>query len=102
MKSKINKEFLIMVLLLVVIVATIALLFYDYFPLSKDKIKPIEYRADERVMSTIEEIKKNSTLINDEENKLLKTYTALKSELTTNSGEEYEIGKQDPFADVTE
>ena len=102
MRSKINKEFLIMILLLVVIVATIALLFYDYFPLSKDRIKTIEYRADERVISTIEEIKKNSTLINNEENKLLKTYTVDKAELTANSGEEYEIGKQNPFGDDTE
>lgn len=103
MNSKVAKELLIIVLLVAVIVFTIIILFYDCLPFSEDRVKSIEYQADERVKTTIEEVKEKSTISAEESDKILKTYNVDKADLTAYNGEEvYEAGKKDPFAEVSE
>lgn len=102
MNSKVAKELLIIVLLFAVILFTISILFYDCLPFSEDRVKSIEYQADEKVKATIEEVKEKSTITAEESNKSLKTYSVDKADLTAYSGEDYEAGKKDPFAEVSE
>lgn len=102
MNNKLLKELLIALLLVAVIIFTISILFYDCFPFSEDRVKSIEYKADEKVKATITEIEKKSTISEDEKNKSLKTYTVDKADLTAYLGEEVEAGKKDPFAEVSE
>lgn len=102
MTNKLAKELLIIVLLFAVLIFTISILFYDCFPFSEDRVKSIEYQADEKVKATMSEVEEKSVISEDELNKTLKTYTVDKADLTVYSGEEVEAGKKDPFAEVSE
>ncbi len=102
MTNKLAKELLIIVLLFAVLIFTISILFYDCFPFSEDRVKSIEYQADEKVKATMSEVEEKSVISEDEPNKTLKTYTVDKADLTVYSGEEVEAGKKDPFAEVSE
>lgn len=102
MTNKLAKELLIIVLLFAVLIFTISILFYDCFPFSEDRVKSIEYQADEKVKATMSEVEEKSIISEDEPNKALKTYTVDKADLTVYSGEEVEAGKKDPFAEVSE
>lgn len=102
MKSRFTKELLIIVLLFSVIMFTISILFYDCFPFSEDRVKSIEYQADEKVKSTIAEVKEKSAVSTEDVGKTLKTYSVDKADLTAYSGEEYEAGKKNPFAEDSE
>lgn len=98
MSNKLAKELLIIALLILVIVFTVCILFYDCLPFSDDRIESIEYEADEKVTATIEEIKEKSV----SDDNTLKSYSVDKADLTTYNEEEYESGKKDPFAEVSE
>lgn len=102
MTNKLAKELLIIVLLFAVLIFTISILFYDCLPFSEDRVKSIEYQADEKVKATMSEVEEKSIISEDEPNKTLKTYTVDKADLTVYSGEEVEAGKKDPFAEVSE
>lgn len=102
MKKNIAKELLIIVLLFSVIFFTVVILFYDCFPFSDDRIKSIEYQADEKIKNTIEEVEEKSTVVTEESsNTVLKTYSVDKADLTAYNGEEYETGKQNPFEETS-
>ncbi len=102
MNSKLAKELLIIVLLFSVLIFTVSILFYDCLPFSEDRVKSIEYEADEKVKSTMAEVEEKSIVSEDEPNKTLKTYTVDKADLTVYSGEQVESGKKDPFSEVSE
>lgn len=102
MKSRFSKEILISLLLFSIILFTIYVLFYDCLPFSEDRVKSIEYQADEKVKETIAEVKQKSTATEEDASKVLKTYNVDKADLTANTGEDYEAGKKNPFAEVSE
>lgn len=102
MDSRFTKELLIIVLLFSVIIFTVSILFYDCFPFSEDRVKSIEYQADEKIKSTIAEVKEKSAISTEDTSKILKSYSVDKADLTVYNGEEYEAGKKNPFAEVSE
>lgn len=102
MNSRFTKELLIIVLLFSVIIFTVSILFYDCFPFSEDRVKSIEYQADEKIKSTIAEVKEKSAINTEDSNKILKTYTVDKADLTIYNKEEYDAGKKNPFSEVSE
>ena len=99
MKNLNKKELLIILLLFISIVFTVVCLLYDYFPLKEDRVKPVEYTADESVARVLAEIKENAEeIVTDDENNSIKKFTVEKAELKSTSNEEYETGKQNPFS----
>lgn len=102
MNIEFAKQLLIVISLFLIILFTISMLFYDCLPFSEDRVKSIEYQADEKVKAIIGEVESKSVIADDEENKILVTYEVDKAELTTRNGAEYEAGKKDPFAEVSD
>lgn len=103
MNIEVAKQLLIILSLFLIILFTISMLFYDCFPFSEDRVKSIEYQADEKVKTIVGEVESKS-ITNDEtkQNEILKTYEVDKSDLIINTGEEYEAGKKKPFSEVSE
>ena len=102
MSNKLAKELLIVVLLFSALIFTVSILFYDCLPFSEERVNSIEYQADEKVKTTMAEVEQKSMISEDEPNKILKTYTVDKADLTVYSGEQVDAGKKDPFAEVSE
>lgn len=99
MKPEIAKQLLVLLALFIIVLFTVGMLFYDCFPFSEDRVKSIEYQADEKVKTIVGEVESKSVVA---ENEVLKTYEVDKSDLVTNAGEEYEAGKKDPFSKDSE
>lgn len=102
MNKKIIKEVFIMILLVLVILFVIGILFYDVIPLKED-ITSVEYKPDEAVLKTVEEIQGNTNQVTSNEDALLKSYSIDKEDLTIYANQKsYESGKKDPFAEYSE
>ena len=106
---KVVKEVFISVLLLMVIIFTLGILFYDSMPNNKSNPTSITYTADATVTSTIQEISADTTTSNTigtstEEDSMdigsiIASYSIGSSELSTYAARNtYSSGKVDPFA----
>ena len=105
MGSKISKEIFIIVLLLIVVLFTIWILFYEFMPSNDEKLSSIEYLQSDDVKATLAEIQANTGVdsSNDNTNSLLKSYSINKDDLSGYQSENYyESGKKDPFAEYSE
>ena len=107
------KEIFIGVLLLMVVVFTLGILFYDSMPNNKATSTSITYTADSKVTTTIQQIaeeKANSEATDDSSNSsgldigsVLASYSIGSTDLSEfASRKTYESGKVDPFADYQE
>lgn len=102
MKNKFLKEGIILILLLVVILFTIGMLFYDFWP-TKSDFEELKY-IDESVL--VDE-NLNDSYINfdntSSEESLVKSYTIDKNSLNVYEKENsYKSGKKDPFSEVSD
>lgn len=103
MNVELAKQLLVLLALFLIILFTVSMLFYDCFPFSQDRVKSVEYQADEKVKAIVGEVESKSVVADiSEENEVLRTYEVDKSDLTIKAGEEYEAGKKDPFSEVSE
>lgn len=103
MNNKILRETLIIVLLLIVIMFTMGILFYDSTPASNEKIISVKYETDQSVNEVIAEIKENSAVQSEESSSLLKSYSVNANDLNFYASDNsYESGKKDPFAENSE
>ena len=107
------KEIFIGVLLLMVVVFTLGILFYDSMPNNKATSTSITYTADSKVTTTIQQIaeeKANSEATDDSSNSsgldigsVLASYSIGSTDLSEYASRKtYESGKVDPFADYQE
>ena len=107
------KEIFIGVLLLMVVVFTLGILFYDSMPNNKATSTSITYTADSKVTATIQQIteeKANSAESSDSSDSsgldigsVLASYSIGSTDLSEwESRKTYESGKVDPFADYQE
>lgn len=106
MNKKIVKEAIIIILLLIVIVFAMGILFYDSITENADVIADADYETSETVNDVLKEIEENSGENNIKEstsNSLLKSYSINAEDLSNYaSGNYYESGKKDPFAESAE
>lgn len=106
MNKKIVKEAIIIILLLIVIVFAMGILFYDSITENADVIANADYETSETVNDVLKEIEENSGENNIKEstsNSLLKSYSINAEDLSNYaSGNYYESGKKDPFAESAE
>lgn len=105
MNNKILRESLIIFLLVLVIMFTLGILFYDYIPTTKEEIGSVEYITDENVEQVLDEIQTNSgiDIKSDVIDSPLKSYTITAEELNVYASENYyESGKKDPFAEYSD
>jgi flagellar basal body-associated protein FliL len=104
MNSKFAKELFIILLLVIVIMFTIGVLFYDCLPISSERIKSAQYQANDEVKQTLNEVQENSGINGTtEDNSLLKSYSIDKNDLNAYASDKsYESGKKDPFAETSE
>ena len=106
MGSKIAKEIFIIVLLLIVVLFTIGILFYEFIPSKNENISSSKYTPTDKVVATLAEIQENGGIDyskGDNTNSLLKSYSINKSDLSGYQSENYyESGKKDPFAEYSE
>lgn len=96
MLKKIIKEGIISILLLVAIVLVLGVLFYDYIPTGK--VVPIveQYQTAQDIKKEIEE-----TVITDNK-EIIVTYEIDNTDLKTyEKSNDYDKGKENPFADYT-
>lgn len=106
MKNTIVKELFFILILIIIIFVTLKLVLYDFIP-TKNEIKQaldIEYKSDEKVLKTLNEIEKSETVTSEESaENLLKTYTIEQKDLKDYvSNKSYEKGKKDPFEEYKE
>lgn len=102
MKNKFLKEGIILILLLVVILFTIGMLFYDFWPTKSDfeELKYIDESVlvDEELNDSFINFEKNST-----EEALVKSYTIDKNSLNAyEKDNSYKSGKKDPFSEASD
>lgn len=103
MKSKILKEVFIIVLLVIVIVFTLGILFYDSISIGSKPVSSIKYEASTEVEEVLNDIQESSGTDINEKDSLLKSYTINKDDLNVYANENYyESGKKDPFAENSE
>lgn len=105
MNNKILRESLIIFLLVIVIMFTLGILFYDYIPTTKDDISSVQYVTDENVEQVLNEIQTNSGIDIKSEvtDSPLKSYTITADDLNVYATENYyESGKKDPFAEYSD
>lgn len=103
MKSKILKEVFIIILLVIVIVFTLGILFYDSISIGSKPVSSVQYEASSEVEEVLNEIQESSGTDINEKDSLLKSYTINKDDLNVYANENYyESGKKDPFADNSE
>lgn len=102
MNKNLVKEVFIIALLVLVVVFTIAILFYDFIPF-KEEVSQVKYNPDAEVLQAIEEIQGTSNFSNTSQDSLLKSYSIDKDDLTMYANQKsYESGKQDPFAEYSQ
>ena len=103
MNNKIVRESLIIILLLIVIMFTMGILFYDSTLASNEKITSVKYETDQSVNEVIAEIQENTAVQAEGSNSLLKSYSVNSNDLNYfASDNSYESGKKDPFAENSE
>ena len=103
MKSKILKEVFIITLLVIVIVFTLGILFYDSISIGSKPVSSVQYEASSEVEKVLNEIQESSGTDINEKDSLLKSYTINKDDLNVYANENYyESGKKDPFAENSE
>lgn len=103
MKSKILKEVFIITLLVIVIVFTLGILFYDSISIGSKPVSSVQYEASSEVEEVLNEIQESSGTDINEKDSLLKSYTINKDDLNVYANENYyESGKKDPFAENSE
>lgn len=103
MKSKILKEVFIIILLVIVIVFTLGILFYDSISIGSKPVSSVQYEASSEVEEVLNEIQESSGTDINEKDSLLKSYTINKDDLNVYANENYyESGKKDPFAKNSE
>lgn len=103
MKSKILKEVFIIILLVIVIVFTLEILFYDSISIGSKPVSSVQYEASSEVEEVLNEIQESSGTDINEKDSLLKSYTINKDDLNVYANENYyESGKKDPFAENSE
>ena len=103
MNNKIVRESLIIVLLLIVIMFTMGILFYDSTPINNQKITSIKYETAQNVNDVIKEIQQNSAVQTNDNSFLLKSYSVNANDLNDYASDNsYESGKKDPFAENSE
>ena len=103
MNNKILRESLIIFLLIIVIMFTLGILFYDYIPTTKEEISSVEYVTDANVEQVLDEIQTNSGIDIKSEitDSPLKSYTITASDLKSFAKDKtYDEGRADPFATV--
>ena len=96
MVKKIIKEGIILILLLVAIVLVLGVLFYDYIPTGK--VVPVveQYQTAQDIKKEIEE-----TVVTDNQ-EIIVTYEIDNTDLKTyEKSNDYDKGKENPFADYT-
>lgn len=96
------KESMVLIIIFLIILFTIIMLFYDCLPFSQDRVKSVEYEATEKIKTIMEDVETRSVVKKEGEAQTLKIYSVDKSDLTVHSGEGYETGKKDPFAEVSD
>ena len=103
MKSKILKEVFIIILLVIVIVFTLGILFYDSISIGSKPVSSVQYEASQEVEEVLNEIQESSGTDINEKDSLLKSYTINKDDLNVYANENYyESRKKDPFAENSE
>lgn len=99
MGGKIFKEIFIFILLVIVILFTLSMIFYDFFHNTQELPEIKEYIADSNVKATLQEIDANSEE-RDSSDSLLKSYEIVNADLKNYQSEgSYDKGKAHPFED---
>ena len=102
MNRKIKKEFILLILIILVVAFILGILFYDILP-TDETIVSKEYEFGDNVKTTLEEIYASGNDIDVEENSVIKSYEVTEDDLEEySSSNSYEVGKQDPFAESAE
>lgn len=105
MRSKIFKEIIIIFLLIVVIVFTMRILFYDFITEDVEDIVQTQYANSQVVEEVIKDIdnKSDKEVKPNTSDSLLKSYSITAEDLTGFASDNYyESGKKDPFAESSE
>ena len=106
MNKKMLKEAIIIILLLVVIIFAMGVLFYDSITENADVISNADYETSEAVNEVLKQIEENegeNDIKESASNSLLKSYSIDAEDLSNYaSGNYYESGKIDPFAESAE
>lgn len=100
-----TKELFIMALLIMIVVFTIGMIFYQYMPNNKTVPEPITYAADASTTAILQEIEITSESSTDgsKTESIIKSYSIGAKELSTAASKQsYTSGKTDPFAEYTE
>ena len=106
MNRKIVKEAIIILLLLLVIIFAMGILFYDSITVNADVIANADYETAEDVNEVLKEINESGgedDIKQSSSSSLLKSYSVNAEDLSNfASGNYYESGKKDPFAESAE
>lgn len=105
MNKKIVKEAIIIILLLIVIIFAMGILFYDSITENADVIASAEYEISDAVKEVLDDIEESGgeDLNETTSSSLLKSYSINAEDLSNYaSGNYYESGKKDPFAESAE
>ena len=99
MNRKIKKEFILLILIILVVAFILGILFYDIMP-EDEAIVSKEYEFGENVTATLNEINATNDDLGVEEDSVLKSYKVTQEDLNEyTSANSYERGKKDPFAE---
>ena len=99
MNRKIKKEFILLILIILVVAFILGILFYDVLP-TDETIVSKQYEFGENVTATINEINATNSDLGIEEDSVLKSYKVTQEDLNEyTSANSYERGKKDPFAE---
>lgn len=102
MKS-LAKELFIIALLVMIVVFTIGIIFYQYMPNNKTVPEPITYTADSSTTAVLQEIKAatDDATGDSESESIIKSYSIGSKDLSAAAlRQSYTSGKTDPFAEV--
>lgn len=105
MSNKMFKEIIIIFLLIVVIIFTMRILFYDSITEDVDDIIEAQYATSDTVEEVLKEIKENggNEVKPNTSDSLLKSYSITADDLTGFASDKYyESGKKDPFSESSE
>lgn len=106
MNKKMLKEAIIIILLLLVIIFAMGVLFYDSITENADVISNADYETSEAVKEVLKQIEDNegeNDIKESASTSLLKSYSIDAEDLSNfASGNYYESGKKDPFAESEE
>ena len=106
MNKKMLKEAIIIILLLLVIIFAMGVLFYDSITENADVISNADYETSEVVKEVLKQIEDNegeNDIKDSASTSLLKSYSIDAEDLSKYaSGNYYESGKKDPFAESAE